>query len=150
MSSNQDQLHHDIHNMGLSYLQTIPNSEDVSLKDLSLKTAMLGSLVSAQRGQTIHYLNLNDMISSETSITFELSKPVKQSKPGSLLRRGLFRGGRLPFPFPVCPARFGFDSLQAPRAYFSPLPVPLPISQPIRNTKETSAEERGNQELSLW
>lgn len=66
----------------LSYLQTIPNSEDVSLKDLTLKTAMLVSLVSAQRGQTIHYLNLNDMISSETSITFALSRPLKQSKPG--------------------------------------------------------------------
>lgn len=66
----------------LSYLQTIPNSEDVSLKDLILKTVMLVSLVSAQRGQTIHYLNLNDMISSETSITFALSKLLKQSKPG--------------------------------------------------------------------
>ena len=64
----------------LSYLQTIPNSEDVSLKDLTLKTVML--VVSAQRGQTIHCLNLNDMISSQTSITFALSKPLKQSKPG--------------------------------------------------------------------
>lgn len=66
----------------LSYLQTIPTSEDVSLKDLTLKTVMLVSLVSAQRGQTIHYLNLDDMISSETSITFILKKPIKQSKPG--------------------------------------------------------------------
>ena len=66
----------------LSYLQTIPNSEDVSLKDLTLKTVMLVSLVSAQRGQTIHCLNLVDMISSETSITFMLKKPIKQSKPG--------------------------------------------------------------------
>lgn len=66
----------------LSYLQTMPNSEDVSLKDLTLKTVMLVSLVPAQRGQSIHYLNLNDMINSETSITFALSKPLKQSKPG--------------------------------------------------------------------
>ena len=66
----------------LSYLQKIPNSEDVSLKDLTLKTVMLVSLVSAQRGQTIHYLNLDDMISSETSITFMLKKPIKQSKLG--------------------------------------------------------------------
>ena len=54
--------------------------EDVSLKDLTLKTVMLVSLVSPQRGQTIHYLD--DMISSQTSITFALSKPLKQSKPG--------------------------------------------------------------------
>ena len=52
------------------------------LKDLTLKTVMLVSLVSAQRGQTIHYLNIDDMISSETSITFILKKPIKQSKPG--------------------------------------------------------------------
>ena len=43
---------------------------------------MLVSLVSAQRGQTIHYLNRDDMISSEASITFMLKKPIKQSKPG--------------------------------------------------------------------
>lgn len=66
----------------LSFLQTIPTSEDVLLKDLTLKTVMLVSLVSAQRGQTIHYLNIDDMISSETSITFILKKPIKQSKPG--------------------------------------------------------------------
>ena len=43
---------------------------------------MLVSLVSAQRGQTIHYLNLDDMTYSETTVTFILSKPIKQSKPG--------------------------------------------------------------------
>ena len=43
---------------------------------------MVVSLVSAQRGKTIHYLNLNDMISSETLITYALSKLLKQSKPG--------------------------------------------------------------------
>lgn len=66
----------------LSYLQTIPNSENIMLKDLTLKTVMSVSLASAQRGQTIHYLNLDDMTCSETSITFILSKPIKQSKPG--------------------------------------------------------------------
>ena len=63
----------------LSYLQTIPNSENIMLKDLTLKTVMLVSLVSAQ---TIHSFNLDDMTCSETSITFILSKPIKQSKPG--------------------------------------------------------------------
>ena len=38
--------------------------------------------MSAQRDKTIHYLNLNDMISSETLITYALSKLLKQSKPG--------------------------------------------------------------------
>ena len=41
------------------------------------------SLLSAQRGQTIHYLTLKDMVASETSVTFTISRPIKQSKPGS-------------------------------------------------------------------
>ena len=41
------------------------------------------SLLSAQRGQTIHYFSLEDMVTSETSVTFAVSKPLKQSKPGS-------------------------------------------------------------------
>lgn len=41
------------------------------------------SLLSAQQGQTIHYLSLEDMVVSETSVTFVVSKPLKQSKPGS-------------------------------------------------------------------
>ena len=39
------------------------------------------SLVSAQRGQTIHMLNLEDMINNESQITF-MSKPIKQTKAG--------------------------------------------------------------------
>ena len=37
------------------------------------------SLLSAQRGQTIHYLSFEDMVVSETSVTFVVSKP--RSKP---------------------------------------------------------------------
>ena len=54
-----------------------------SCKDLTLKLVTLMSLLSAQRGQTIHYFSLEDMVTSETSVTFAVSKPLKQSKPGS-------------------------------------------------------------------
>ena len=40
-------------------------------------------LVSAQRGQTIHQLSIDDMRKTDNSIVFMLSKPIKQSKPGS-------------------------------------------------------------------
>lgn len=50
----------------LNYLKTI-SITDCSLKDLTLKLVTLMSLVSAQRGQTIHYLSLEDMVVSETS-----------------------------------------------------------------------------------
>ena len=66
----------------LNYLKTI-SITDCSLKDLTLKLVTLMSLVSAQRGQTIHYLSLEDMVVSETSVTFIISRPIKQSKPGS-------------------------------------------------------------------
>ena len=36
------------------HLKTIPTTKDVPLKDLTLKTVMLMSLVSAQSGQTTH------------------------------------------------------------------------------------------------
>ena len=55
---------------------TVPNTKDVTLKDLTLKTVMLVSLVSAQRGQTI-------MISMESQITCVMSKPINQIKLGA-------------------------------------------------------------------
>ena len=69
-------------NKVMNYLKSFSTTE-CSLKDLTLKLVTLMSLVSAQRGQTIHYLSLEDMVVSETSVTFIISKPLKQSKPGS-------------------------------------------------------------------
>ena len=69
-------------NKVLNYLKSTSTTE-CSLKDLTLKLITLMSLLSAQRGQTIHYLSLEDMVVSETSVTFFVSKPLQQSKPGS-------------------------------------------------------------------
>ena len=43
---------------------------------------MLMSLVSAQRDQTIHMLNLEDVTNTKSQITFVMSKPIKQTKAG--------------------------------------------------------------------
>ena len=56
----------------LSHLKTIPNRNGATLKDL----------VSAQRGQTIHMPNLEGTISNDSQITFVMSKPIEQTKPG--------------------------------------------------------------------
>ena len=69
-------------NKVLNYVKSIPTTQ-CSLEDLTLKLVILMSLVSAQRGQTIHYLSLEDMVVSETSVAFIIPKPLKQSKPGS-------------------------------------------------------------------
>jgi len=37
-------------------------------------------LESAQRGQTIPYLSLEDMVVTETSVTFIISRLIKQSR----------------------------------------------------------------------
>ena len=59
-------------NKVLNYLKSTSTTE-CSLKDLTLKLVTLMSLLSAQRGQTIHYLSLEDMVASETSVTFVVS-----------------------------------------------------------------------------
>ena len=69
-------------NKVLNYLKSTSTTE-CSLKDLTLKLVTLMSLLSAQRGQTIHYLSLEAMVVSETSVTFVVSKLLKQSKLGS-------------------------------------------------------------------
>ena len=43
---------------------------------------MLLLLVSRQRGQTIHMLDLNDMIVSDNGFTFVVFNHLKQSRPG--------------------------------------------------------------------
>ena len=68
-------------NKVLNYLKSTSTTE-CSLKDLTLKLVTLMSLLSAQRGQTIQYLSLEDMVVSETSVTFVVSKLLKQSKGG--------------------------------------------------------------------
>ena len=69
-------------NKVLNYLKSTSTTE-CSLTDLALKLVTLMSLLSAQRGQTIHYLCLEAMVVSETSLTFVASKPLKRSKPWS-------------------------------------------------------------------
>lgn len=59
------------------------SNTNMNMKDITLKLVTLMSLLSAQRGQTIHYLSLKDMSFTETAVTFVISRPIKQSKPGS-------------------------------------------------------------------
>ena len=66
----------------LSYLKTLHPVDSLSLKDLSFKFLMLLLLVSGQRGQTIHMLDINDMIVTENGFTFVIVNHLKQSRPG--------------------------------------------------------------------
>ena len=63
----------------LSYLKTSHPVDTLSLKDLSFKFRMLLLLVSGQRGQAIHMLDLNHMIVSDNGLTFVIVNHLKQS-----------------------------------------------------------------------
>ena len=68
----------------LSYLSSLPkpNQYQSSLKSLTLKLVMLVALVSAQRGQNLHMLDIQFMKEGDTFIEFALPEHIKQSRPG--------------------------------------------------------------------
>ena len=66
----------------LHYLQGLSPVGTLKLKELTLKLVTLILLVSGQRGQTVHLLNLSNMRVSANSYTFMFSKLLKQTRPG--------------------------------------------------------------------
>lgn len=67
----------------LHYLQGLSPVGTLNLKELTLKLVTLILLVFGQRGQTVHLLNLSNMLVSADSYTFLFSKLLKQTRPGS-------------------------------------------------------------------
>ena len=67
----------------LHYLQGSSPVGTLNLKELTLKLVTLILLVSGQRGQTIHLLNISNMRVSADGYTFLFSKLLKQTRPGS-------------------------------------------------------------------
>ena len=66
----------------LQYIGSMGNSQELSLKDLTLKLVMLVVLTTAQRGQSLHLLDTQNMVQEVTAYTFMLNSNLKQSKPG--------------------------------------------------------------------
>ena len=69
-------------NLVLQYLKSLSPVKDISLKMLSKKLVMLFALLSAQRAQTLHLLDIHDMTLSYSKVTFQINNLVKQSRPG--------------------------------------------------------------------
>ena len=67
----------------LQFLKTFSPNSSLTLKEITLKLAMLLALVSIQRKQTLLHLNVNSqyMVKSHDAFVFTLSKHVKQSRP---------------------------------------------------------------------
>ena len=66
----------------LSYLSSLSKPNQSSLKTLTLKLAMLIALVSAQRGQSLHMLDIQFMKERDSFFEFALPEHIKQSRPG--------------------------------------------------------------------
>ena len=70
-------------NVVLECLRNFEHVRKLSLKELSWKLTILLMLLSGQRIQTIHLLDIRYMTLTESSCSFSISKPVKQTRPGT-------------------------------------------------------------------
>lgn len=68
----------------LKFLRQMSPAQKLSLKDLSMKTCMLLALVSAQRQQTLHKLDVKDMDIKTNAINFRVNTLLKNSRPGNV------------------------------------------------------------------
>ena len=66
----------------LKYLKALPSLQDLQLKTLTLKLAMLCSLVTGQRSQSLHLMSLDHMSKGPDHCVFHIQDIVKQSAPG--------------------------------------------------------------------
>ena len=69
----------------LKYLKTLSPVRKLDLKFLTLKLAMLMCLLTGQRIQTFHTLNLSDIMISKNNIKIKVSTLLKHSRPGKHL-----------------------------------------------------------------
>lgn len=69
-------------NKVISYLEQLFPLDTISLKQLTLKMVMLIALVTGQRCQSIHMLDLRQLTVLQDSVQFVIDVLVKQSRPG--------------------------------------------------------------------
>lgn len=67
----------------LHYLRTLWPLSNLSLNELSIKTAALLSLTTAHRSQTLAAIKMNDIVVSDDKIQILVSDQLKTSRPGA-------------------------------------------------------------------
>ena len=68
--------------VGLDRLDSLPEVEHLSLKQLTLRVCMLLALVSGQRGHAFHFSKVEYLKLKESKFTILYSEKHKQSLPG--------------------------------------------------------------------
>lgn len=71
----------------LKFLNSLPCNDNLSLKDLTYKLAILIALVSADRGQSIAFLDLKFLKILPSKAVFVIKKLTKTSRPGKPAKR---------------------------------------------------------------
>ena len=66
----------------LNYLRSLWPLESLSLKFLSLKLVALLALTTAERSQTLQFLDISKMKFGQDGVSFQLDKLTKTDKPG--------------------------------------------------------------------
>jgi len=56
--------------------------KELSLKMLTYKTVALLVILSAQRCQTLHFLDIRNMVLTDKIVKFSIGDKLKQTKPG--------------------------------------------------------------------
>lgn len=67
----------------LKYLEKKSPARSLSLKELTMKLVMLCALVTAQRCQTLHLLNIGDGEFNRTKVVFRVRELLKHNRPSS-------------------------------------------------------------------
>ena len=76
----------------LTYLKNLPPVKYLSMKQLTQKLSVLLLLLSGQRHQTIHLLDIRNMTITAGSVKFRIGDLVKQSRPGTHVNEIVFKG----------------------------------------------------------
>lgn len=86
----------------IAHIESKGDNQNLSLKDLTLKTVMLLALTRPSRSADLHGLNIELLRSSPEGISFMAAQPAKQTKAGKVAREYFFpRFNENPL---ICPA----------------------------------------------
>jgi len=73
-------------NIVLQYLKQYPSYDKISLKEITLKLTALLAILTGQRCQTLHLLDITNMQLLDDKCLFYIAQPVKQSTPNRHLK----------------------------------------------------------------
>ena len=68
-------------NIVLQHIISMDDSNNLPLKDVTMKLAMLVSLTTAQRRQSLHLMDTEGMVAEKEAYTFLMGTNIKQSRP---------------------------------------------------------------------